>query len=190
MSDGQRRGLIPQQYKNLDLWPDISVVTFTDEERARILREKEAIVMYLSGESFEIIEREKGVKYDELRRKIRRCLTPASDGSIFGFRALRKHFRIEPYHRQKDVKGKPLSALDRSSGFAGALGQLFERFPELESFVVHEFLGEKHGNRYVEAPRKVVDIHADFIEFLKKALKLDEWPLNTKTKDMPPSVIT
>ncbi|WP_258234613.1 hypothetical protein [Cupriavidus pinatubonensis] len=57
-----------------------------------------------------------------------------------------------------------------SSRFAGALGQLFDRFPWLRTRVTKQFLGQNDDDEYVEARKSIANIHKEFFE------ELEPWP--------------
>jgi hypothetical protein len=102
----------------------------------------------------------------------------ASDGVIFGYRALVPHARIDSYTRRAPVKH---ILGDMGAGCSGALGQLFNRFPELESHIVELFLA-KPKQKTDEARITVTRLHAKILTWLRDhGLSDTEWPFNTKS---------
>nr|WP_265923353.1 hypothetical protein [Cupriavidus nantongensis] len=75
---------------------------------------------------------------------------------------------------------KPLCALNRSSGFAGALCQLFRRFPEVKEDIEKQYRGETQKGAITEAKKSIANIHKDFLAKLAAlGVGEHEWPFNT-----------
>jgi len=175
MTQGRRRTLIPLAYADLTKWPVPDMETIRADEKfgARRL----AVEMYARGDSSASILEATGKDDAEVRRLIKRCVSLAGDGEISGFHALLTGWRGKPYGRIAPV----VHALGGGSGgCAGALQQLFERFPEVEEYVKYLFLKGRDGHALHEARISYVELHAEFKEKLREAgLGEHDWPFNT-----------
>jgi len=175
---GQKH-LVPAILRDTTDWPDLDpscLGDFREQYEAR----REAILMYLDDQSFDAIRQRTGKSDDEVRRLLKRCIAPAPDGRIFGFRALAKHIRVQPYTRRAPVLHLRGSG---SAGCAGALGQLFDRFPDIREHIDDLMLKRPITGEVHEARIRYVDVHATFIRQLRKTgLTDDDWPLNTSDR--------
>jgi putative transposase len=178
---GRTRYVVPVALRDTSMWPDLDP-SCLGESRDNYEARREAILMYLDARSFVAIRARTGKSADEVRRLLKRCIAPAGDGRIFGFRALGQHVRVRSYVRRAPIVHLPGSG---SSGCAGALRQLFDRLPEVREYVddlilKRPIIGEVH-----EARIRYVDIRAAFIHQLKKAgLTDDDWPFNTRDRGL------
>uniref|UniRef100_UPI003F490A75 helix-turn-helix domain-containing protein n=1 Tax=Cupriavidus taiwanensis TaxID=164546 RepID=UPI003F490A75 len=164
MKTGARRSLIPAALQDIEAWPDIDVSQLDENGRRGVARKKEAIALYMAGYSFRDIAAQTLISDDNLRRIIKRCLVVAPDRRIFGFRALHPGLHVVAYTRTKPVVSNFVLGTSCSSGFAGALGQLFLRFPWLRKRVEKQFLGQNDNGEYVEARKSIANIHKEFFE--------------------------
>ncbi|SOY61638.1 helix-turn-helix domain-containing protein [Cupriavidus taiwanensis] len=174
--------MIPAALQDIAAWPDIDVSNLDENARRGVARKKEAIALYIAGYSFKAIATETLISDDTLRRIIKRCLAVAPDKRIFGFRALYPGLHVVTYKRSKSAARNFVGGTICSSGYAGALGQLFDRFPWLRERVINQFLGRNDDGEYVEARKSIANIHKEFFEELKGKLKPSEWPLHTKNR--------
>ncbi|WP_438397099.1 integrase [Caballeronia sp. DA-9] len=118
------------EFEALDvtLWPTVAYTEFDETERRVFRTRMQAIEGYARGESVTNIERSTGVNRRQLYRWLERALALHADGRIYGYRALIARVRINEYVRISPV----IVRGERGSrGTAGALSQLFERFPTL-----------------------------------------------------------
>ncbi|CAJ0744823.1 hypothetical protein R16034_04850 [Ralstonia edaphis] len=139
---------------------------------------KSAISLYHAGVDFTEIKKQTKISENEVRREIRRCLTPDGRGSIFGFRAIVERCRVAGYERKKSTS-RPKTTL--SFGLSGALSHLFEEYPYLRKRVESEFFGTCKREIYFEPKKSIADIHYDFISELRSIGLTDvDWPFNTE----------
>ncbi|MEK1931274.1 MAG: hypothetical protein AAAC47_16150 [Pararhizobium sp.] len=161
----------------LDDWPTIDPAVFPVDERLWISTRIDAIKLYAEGESMHNIRAKTGITRQEVLRFVNRCQRVAADGRVFGFRALRKGLRVEAYNRRA-----PLSGIigDNGKGNAGALQQLFKRFPGAEQFIRDRYWRTKTTHKDQDVRIRVCDLHREWITWLKEqGLKDNEWPLTT-----------
>jgi putative transposase len=116
----------------LESWPAIDVSVLTDEDAQSVEKRISALTLYAQGTPHRSINQETGITRQEINRLLRRCIALSEDGQVEGFRALLPGKRIAPYVRSAPVKHEKGSG---SAGCAGALSQLFDRFPELRHFI-------------------------------------------------------
>jgi hypothetical protein len=138
--------------------------------------------MYVSGSAHGQILAATGIRKAEVHRLLKRCRSLAGDGRIFGLRALIPGTRIESYKRTAPLTCSPG---DANRGCAGALEQLFERFPQLRKEVHTTYLQTVPRRKGSDARIRVCDLHAKFIRWLEaNGLKKTEWPLNTRNEGL------
>ena len=175
---GSRRALIPFEYRDLEAWPSVDVASLGEKKRTRFYAMKSAIALYHAGVDFSEIKKRTKISENEVRREIHRCLTPDGRGSIFGFRAIVERCRVAGYERRKSTS-RPKSTL--SCGLSGALGRLFEEYPDLRERIESQFFGNCKSEDYFEPKKTIADIHHDFINKLKSIGLTDvDWPFNTE----------
>lgn len=178
MSRGMKRSLIPEIHSDLSRWPGPDVNVFGETEREDFYKRRLAVELYANGTNFAAIKAQTGKSEDEVQRIVKRCLKIGPDGSIFGFYACIRGARLQPYTRTavvSHVKGTG------SGGCAGALTQIFERFPELEALVQELYFGRGSRHRIAETQTPVVSIHNRFKKELRAYGFTDnDWPFNTE----------
>lgn len=163
-------------------WPDIDLNCLEDKECCLAERRMRALQMYVDGKSHEDIRATTGIRRSEVHRLLQRCLTLAADGRIFGMRALVPGTRVVEYERTAPVTCSPGEA---NHGSAGALGQLFRRFPELQRFIHNAYLQTTPRHKGADVRIRVSDLHHKFIRWLEEhGLQQSEWPRNTSTEGL------
>lgn len=123
------------EFQAIDLatWPTVAYTEFDHEARRTFEARMQALVRYARGESLEQIEQCTGVDRRQLYRWLERALSPHPDGRPFGFRALVSYLRVTGYVRLSPVR---VHGERGSCGAAGALSQLFERYPTLAAWLL------------------------------------------------------
>ena len=169
-----RRSDLPAALLDPTTWPTVDASALTGERRDIYLRREQAVSAYLLGESRIDIERRFGVNRASLTRLVGRCLSPHQDGRIQGLRALIPHTRAKVYRRVQRA-GRRTS----QGGLSGALGQLFERLPQLVRIIEREigsdFLGLSKTNRIYG----LGGVHSKIIGACREAgLTSHDYPLN------------
>lgn len=158
-------------------WPLLDVDVLPESDRKWAGDRIKAIELYASGASMKEIEQQTTIKRQEVRRLVCRCQTIAADGRVFGFRALRRGSRINQYVRRSVLTG---IIGDGGRRNAGALRDLFERFPGAEQFIRDSFLRIGPTQKDHDARIRLSDLHDEWITWLReKGLKENEWPLTT-----------
>ncbi|MGF6778655.1 hypothetical protein P3T21_003874 [Paraburkholderia sp. GAS334] len=118
---------------DLATWPAVAYTDFDHEAQRAFEARMQALVCYARGESLKQIEQSTGVDRRQLYRWLERALSPHPDGRPFGFRALVSYVRIAEYVRLSPVR---IRGERGSCGAAGALSQLFERYPTLAAWLL------------------------------------------------------
>lgn len=173
----RRRTLIPLEFRDLDSWPTPSVETMDDEAKNTYNRRRTAIGMYARGVEYAHIRAQTGMHRPEVRRLIHRCLSQASDGSIFGWFGIVKGIRVKTYERTSQVIHERGSG---SGGCAGALAQLFGRYPEVQELVDALYFGEATGGAAPTARISIAELHNQFKKALRdRGFSDADWPFNT-----------
>jgi hypothetical protein len=161
-------------------WPAIDLSALTGRKLAVTKSRCEAVELYAQGYPQEHIFEQTRISRQVLSRLMLRCQSVATDGQIFGYRALILGCNIQGYTRH--LKVQRMNG-DAAPGCSGALGQLFARFSRLEEFIQSEFLRTRRENKYQNARLSIEELHGKVIDWLEeKGLKENEWPLNTKSE--------
>lgn len=161
----------------LHQWPQIDLNVLEGRVHKVTTARCEAVELYAQGYPQEHIFEQTGVSRQALSRLLHRCQCVATDGDIFGYRALVLGANIRGYTRKRAIK-RVLG--DQGAGCSGALGQLFARFGGLEKFIQSEYLRIKRTNKHENVRRNVEQLHECVIGWLEeRGLTEDEWPLNT-----------
>jgi len=126
-----RESLDPQT-RDISTWPHVDITALDAKAAQLFARRSKAVSLYLKGERLASIIEEVGFTRQEIHRLVRRCLKTHADGRIWGYRALLPGQRQKPYQRTTRVTG--------ARGSAGALMQLFDRFPGIRERVDKLFL--------------------------------------------------
>jgi hypothetical protein len=158
-----RRNEIPAPLADPAVWPGVDTSALDPKRRAIYQRREAAVCAWLAGSPLASIERRFGINRGTLQRLVERCLLPHSDGRIQGMRALIPHARAKAYRRTAPA----LRRQDRA-GLTGAMGQLFERLPQLTRIVEREIAG---GDLYMTASNR-----------LKAGFTLKDYPFNQQEK--------
>lgn len=178
----RRTNAIPEMYRDSNHWPAPNPNLVVDD--GTYMRNKNAVDMYMAGRGFDAIARNTHIREDWVRHLFKKCLKPHSDGRIMGYRALLKYSRVKPYERHKIAPASNLHNAKRG-GYAGALAQLFEQFPDelldiVESHVLK--IRAKFDKRIPEARSSWKSLRNDVIAFLKSKGLGDQYPCNTRDK--------
>jgi putative transposase len=104
---------------------------FPHKRDAFAARQK-AVNLYTSGQTLREIERLTGINSSQLYGLLDRCLAPASDGCLFGYRGLLKHHRIRTYARTAKLATEHTAS---RTGLAGAFALLLEQHPPLAQWL-------------------------------------------------------
>jgi putative transposase len=123
------------EFQSIDLsaWPSVAYTEFDESARRAFEKHRQALERYVAGEPIKAIEQSTGVNRRQLYRWLERAVLQHPDGRPVGFRALVRYLRIAEYVRLGDVKVRGERG---SGGTAGALTQLFERYPALSGWLL------------------------------------------------------
>lgn len=172
-------GVTDQEDFSLDDWTDVDEGALNESMLLRFRKRKEAIRLYLRGESGEVILAATGLRTKYLNRLVReRCMQQHSDGRVYGWRALVPGIHISIYTRKKCVQ-----VSKNGHGTAGALRALLQLEPEFSKRLDAQILKICPDTRLGEIRRPRHAIWAWFIKELR-ALGYEvrqEWPFNVRT---------
>lgn len=172
-------GLSDSAFEDLDTWPTPDEGALVGDQRQRYLKRKQAIKLYLAGESEKAIRASTGFGLSHVYRLIReRCLEVHPDGLIFGWRAIIPNLRIKPYRRKKPVR---VDAFGR--GAVGAMQTVLGLHPDLKEAFEKRILKSPVGDQLGPAKRSR---QSHWKWFLRELRDLGyeirhEWPFNTET---------
>lgn len=162
----------------LDIWPTVCEAALRPSEAEKFRAKKEAIRLYFKGVSVKEIENKTNVCRTFLPRLAKKCLQLASDGKIFGYRALIPFARTSPNERRSAFQKK---RSHQQGGYSGALNATFKRFPDLKDEMISLIRNEAKEQRVSEFRITTKTLHKIFIDHLRSlGVSQDEWPFNTR----------
>ncbi|WP_323123612.1 integrase [Burkholderia alba] len=132
------------------------------------------MLAYLGGTPLADITRDHKIDPSFLSRLLTRCLAAHVDGRIQGFRGLIPHARAKTYRRSK-----PADRQTSHGGLSGAIGQLFERLPQLPRIIERQ-IGNGHlGMTRTNRLSGLTETHSMVIAAcLEAGLTAADYPLN------------
>jgi transposase InsO family protein len=146
-----------------------------------------AIKLYTAGQTLREIERQTGINSRQLYGLLVRCLTPADDGRLLGFRGLLKYHRIGSYARSAEL---PAEYSASGKGLAGAFALLLEQHPPLAQWLTQKI--DKHAVTLHQVStdgqlktrlRGLRHLHAGFLMQCRAVgITAADYPLNTDRK--------
>ncbi|MFP4889689.1 hypothetical protein [Paraburkholderia sp. EG304] len=169
------------QGKLIDLsqWPTFDEATLEGENREDYLARKNAVVLFLSGASYEAIRSQSPFSPKHIYRLIsERCLAPHPDGREFGWRGLVPYERIQSYHRKTKV-----CVDDQGRGGAGALQYVLNAHPALRAAFEKRIQTIAPRNSLSQTGRSLQRHCVWFLDELRKLgyEARGEWPFNTES---------
>jgi hypothetical protein len=177
MSRGNVRSLIPPMHADLSTWPMPPMLTLAPHEILMFDKRRQAVEMYAHGISFAEIVCTTGVVASEVRRMVNRCVSMADAGAIYGFTALLPHSRIAGYTRIKPITRV---AGTLSSGCAGALEMVLQKFPEVKTLIEGLYFKDPSFAEAHEVRIPITQLHKRFVQLLRqKGFSDADWPFNT-----------
>lgn len=138
-------------------WTPVDVDALPADRRDQFLRRRQAITMYLAGETADAILQATGISRSNVYRLIvSRCLTTHADGSLMGWRGALPFLRVRGYER----KTAPKPAEETGAGASGALRWLFEspRAAGIEQQFRQQILGKRPKLESARRPKQTVDV--------------------------------
>lgn len=164
---------------DLSQWPSVDTSMLSGERRLPSYQAREDIVRdYFTGLSLATLTKKHGVSRQHIDNLVKKCLRPHPDGKIWGFRGLLLYRRQKNYDRQAPVVR---NALEQRGGAAGALGQLFERYPDIEEEIETYFLKKTEKILVHESRISFKSTHKRFIDGCRaRGIKFNEYPFNVK----------
>lgn len=177
----RRTACIPEAWRDLGRWPKCNPDLTRDDAVYR--RNKRAVEMYMANSNFNKIFQETGLREDWVRSLFKKCISCHTDGQIMGFRGVVKYYRKTEYRRTKPLPAENIHE-GATGGYAGALAQLFERFPdELLGAIEAHVLKLRNGlvEKIPEAKISWRDLKSEVGTLLKKlGVMENEYPFNTR----------
>ncbi|AVA33661.1 putative transposase [Cupriavidus metallidurans] len=172
------------QSVDIGAWPTVAYTEFDEAARRAFERRRQALEQYVAGASIKTIEQTTGVNRRQLYRWLERAMQAHPDGRPFGFRALVHYTRITQYARVRDVHVRGERG---SCGAAGALSQLFERYPALAGWLLLQVKQRKivleqihTDGRLRTRLRGLQALHDDFLRQCRAVgLTAANYPFNT-----------
>jgi putative transposase len=159
---------------HLDLseWPQIETAGLPAYKKAYADKRQQAIRMYVERARGADIRLKTGLPRQHVHALFNRALLTHEDGRPWGFRVCLHYAHVKPYERLA-----PLPPRGDRYGFAGALGQLFERYPNILRTLKDLALRKNRGR--VEFTMDFTDLHQSFLQLCKaEGIRENEYPRN------------
>lgn len=178
------RRTLPIAWRNTREWADIDYASLDDRESLRIRTLKDGIVKYLAFEPMGKFLKQHELTMEELLRALNRCVTVASNGTLFGWSGLIPHLRVKPYQRVAPVRRADTY---HKGGFSGVLQALFDQHPDIEEKLECFCLTGKRTKKGVPESRITPAIaHRRFTTLCReKGIGDYEWPFICKQEGKP-----
>jgi putative transposase len=165
-------------------WPTVAHTELAEPARQVFEARMQAVLRYTKGESLKQIEQSTGVNRRQLYRLLERAILSHPDGRLFGFRALVSYVRIAEYGRVNPVQVRGVRG---SCGAAGALSQLFERYPALAGWLLLQVRQRRVSFEQIHTEgrlrtrlRGLQPVHDEFLRQCRAAgLTAADYPFNT-----------
>lgn len=173
------KGLTNTSYADTAAWATPAVGALSDDVRSDYFRRKQAVEMYLRGDSDQSIRKTCGIGSKQVYRLItERCLQTHPDGLIYGWRGLVRNVRIRPYKRKARLL---VDSFGR--GAAGAMNAILDLHPDLRKAFEARILANAEPEGLGPVRRSRQSHWKWFLDALKKlGYELrNEWPFNTLT---------
>jgi hypothetical protein len=152
------RRLIPPEYQ-WAMWPTPDASEIPDRHRALYAKRKQFVDAYRRGAKISEIEAQFEISDGEVRRQVKRCVTPRPGGGIYGYYALIRGKQIE--------RGKAHEVERPKKGRRNAWTELLEYVEGLLDSIKGWVL---EGDPTSEgAPLDITGLHTKFVEELYKA---------------------
>lgn len=119
------------EFRDTKKWPQVDISSTVETERIHFERYHNAIVAYLNGDKLIDIKKSTGVCSDSLLKALNRCVSPAADGRIYGWRGIIFYFRVHPYVRKANS-----SKFDNGKGLSGEFKKLFAHYPKIQEELI------------------------------------------------------
>ena len=171
------RDALTEEQRNKSTWPTVDVASLNADDAALFLRRCRAFRDYIDGKRYSDIRREYGITSTSLWTLRVRFFTQHRDGRIYGERAFVPRARIKSYERRREIGVRPQGA---RGGLSGALGALFERFPEVKTLVDEQFLKRAKPGVVYESRIAVKGIHKRFLDRCRSLGIRNSYPFTTK----------
>jgi len=159
-------------------WQKPELIGLTEVELEDFQSKSLAMKLYCEGVPIKDIVAATGINRQCINYYAARCLQSAPDGMWWGCRALLPYLHIKNYRRTKSVAPKLSEA---QGGHAGALGMVFDKYPELEkrfNLKILSHVDPESENEYAIKPKT---LHKIFLFLLEEFdIHGPEWPFNTK----------
>jgi hypothetical protein len=166
---------IPECYRDIKNWPNVDESLIKEEtKKARYKRLSTAMDSYLQGTTLSDAAAIAKLSSNRFLKLLKRCLTPAPDGRIWGCRALIQGTRVKQLQRTRIfTKQENLKA-----GYQGMFGRLMAMHPGIGE-ALRDFVKKKKGRLRLNK-LTFRAIHQEFVAACMAAgVKLEEYPLNT-----------
>lgn len=168
------RKSLPIELRRTAGWPGVDVTYVEARDLELFERLKKGIELYIGGGHIRDELAKIDLTYEQVQRAVDRCVTTHDDGRLFGFRALLPHMRVRRYRRSKAVQTREPGS---KGGYAGALCQLFQKYPDIEVRLADYLLTRRREGGAEEARIRFKDVHEYFLECCEAAgVRTTEYP--------------
>jgi putative transposase len=172
------RKKVAGEMRPIGQWPGVLDSQIPALSLELFLNRKKAITLYFDNAALANIKSLTGIDASTVVRLAKRCVLPAPDGNLWGFRALIPSLHIAEYTRTASVNKKLPEAL---GGMAGALRSCLDKYPEVEVGLVNLIKQEGKRLRVHESKIAPKALHKVFLDYIRRlGVTEEEWPFTTK----------
>lgn len=177
MSAASRPGLTretaPPSVLDTSNWPTIDLAALDDDEKTRATALETLVSAYVRGEPVARLLGELGMSSSQLLRTFNKCIRPAPDGRLYGWRGLLSYVGRKAYER---------ASADDTRGKAGLFAQCLDSIAGLRQRLIDRVLGRHDQDEVAESRVSAKQLHRVFIEECRQAgIPADRYPFNRRT---------
>lgn len=168
----------PFHSRDVDVWPICDLTLLSEKEREVFHRKAKGIRRYLEDGSLKAAAQIAKCSRSVLLDSFNRCLKIATDGRIYGFRALLSNLRLKKYTRTKSL---PQGRNGCVTGSSGAFVAFLSKYPELHQ-ELDQCIKRGGSNRWRSRHPQSRDIFDKFKLLCEYYVGQDCYPLNSRSK--------
>ena len=148
------------------MWTEPLISTVPESKRSRYMLKKQAVDMYIDGESVKKITEMTGIPGSRMVSLIERCLSSNDAGNILGYHGLL-------------TGSKPFR--ETRSGHGREFDQLLEKYPQLKEFIIGCYFGDRKYT--LVRNMNITSLHRLFLKECRN-LGITEWqyPFTTENR--------
>lgn len=167
------RDTAPPSALDTSQWPAIDLSELEEGEKVRATALQMLVSAYVRGEQVAHLLDQLEMSNTQLLRTFNKCIRPAADGRLFGWRGLLSYVGRKDYER---------SSPNDKSGKAGLFTQCLNSVEGLRQRLIARVLGRYNPEEVAESRVSAKALHRVFIDECRQAgIPNDRYPFNRRT---------